>query len=454
VPVASEDCAANIDTKLLASNDTVWLGAMLPLTGPRAEGWGKQDADVLELARRDFAEVGGIPGSSNGTMRPLGIVVCDSARDPTRAANHLADLDVPAVLGFGAPLKDVIDLTTNVLMPRHILVVDMFNESPLLTRIPQAAGAPRLVWRLTASAEQAGIALARVVTDYAEPSVHGTKGGARETRLAIVRSESSTPASIMDAAVSSLRLNGKPLVENGAGFRQLVFRRDPPSPTDNAALIAELVAFAPHVIAYADGVAFEDAFVEGIEREWKAPYRPLYLSATRAESERTLAWIGTNTDRRRRFLSIDLPANTDANFKFVLHYNEHFTPKIEPSNAPGVVYDAFYVVAFAAAATMKSHISGTDLATAMSRLGGDGAPVAVGPARIFEAYDVLRGGGTLRLAGAGTSLDFDHAAGEIPNDFVVYCIGVDRAGRAAAPVESGLRYDHASRHLAGALRCP
>src|SRR5262249_30308124 len=61
-PLASEDCTPHADHEDLAAEDTLWLGAMLPLKGPRAEAYGKTAANVLELARRDFAAVGGVLG--------------------------------------------------------------------------------------------------------------------------------------------------------------------------------------------------------------------------------------------------------------------------------------------------------------------------------------------------------------------------------------------------------
>ena len=456
VSVASDDCIVRFDPKDLASDDIVWLGAMMPLTGPRAGYYGKQDADALELARRDFAGVGGIPGVGEGEMRPLALVVCDSVVDVRRAATHLADIEVPSVIGIATSLKDAIDVSTNVFVPKRMLVLDVFDESPLITRTPQPSGMPRLVWRLTSSAEQGGEALAHLVSDQGEPFLRRPGGPvttATPTKLAIVRSESTTPASVMDAFASKVRLNGKPLVENNELFKQVTFRRSA-GPAENAAIAAEIAFFAPHIIAYADGQWFENAFVEAIEGAWRAPYRPLYLAYGELSNPTVRGFAGTSAERRSRFLSVELPANTDENFKFVLHYNELFEPKITPGTAPGVIYDAFYVAAYAAAAVRKPRISGVDMAQAMGRLGGDGPRVGVGPSQIFEAYEILRQGATLHVVGAGTLLDFDHAAGEIPTDFVVYCLDVDMNRRASDPIESGLRFNHRSRRLEGNLRCP
>ena len=50
--------------------------------------------------------------------------------------------------------------------------------------------------------------------------------------------------------------------------------------------------------------------------------------------------------------------------------------------------------------------------------------------------------------------NYNPATGEIPSDFAVYCLGVDRNGRASEPLESGLRFDHRAKQVTGALRCP
>ena len=458
VPIASEDCHARFDPEDLTRDDTVWLGAMLPLTGPRADAHGKTDANVLDLARRDFAGVGGVLGPGDA-LRRVGLVVCDANANPKRAAAHLVDLETPVVLGGAVSLKDTIDVVANVFVPSRTLTFALLDESPLVTRIPQPPDAPRLVWRLTSSAEQGGEALAHLLSDYVEPMLRragGPLAGERAMKLAVVRSDAPTPAAILEAFVSKVSMNGKPLVDNLGNFRQHTFTRARGAQSDaaRASVVADLVALAPHAIVYAESEVFEDAFVQAIERAWRAPYRPMYLSEGVLANPRLGAFLGANVERRRRFLSVELPANTDENFRFVLHYNEYFDPKLTPGTAPGVIYDAFYVAAYAAAASGKERLTGAAIAAAMGRIGGSEAPIGVGPSHIFEAYEALRQGKHLRLTGAGTQLELDHATGEIPTDFAVYCVGVDRDGRAAEPVESGLRFDHRKKRVEGTMRCP
>jgi serine/threonine protein kinase len=458
VPIASEDCHARFDPEDLTKDDTVWLGAMLPLTGPRAEAFGNTDANVLELARRDFASVGGVLGPSGAhALRRVGLVVCDANANPRRAAAHLVDLETPAVLGGAVSLKDTIDVVANVLIPSRTLTLDLVDESPLITRIPQPPDLPRLVWRLTSSAEHGGEALAHLLSDYVEPTLRRSRGPIAADvpmKLAVVRSDAPTPSAILEAFVSKVSMNGRPLVDNANYFRQYTFSRGDEGGAARAVVVADIVALAPHAIVYADSEVFEDAFVQAIERAWRAPYRPMYVSEGVLANPKLRAYVGASAERRRRFLSVELPANTDENFRFVLHYNEFFEPKLTPGTAPGVIYDAFYVAAYAIAASGAARVTGIAMAAAMDRIGGSETPIGVGPSHVFAAYDALRQGKRLRLNGAGTQLELDHATGEIPTDFAVYCMGVDREGRAAEPVESGLRFDHRTRRVEGTMHCP
>ncbi|HEY2511352.1 MAG TPA: protein kinase, partial [Polyangiaceae bacterium] len=461
VSIASEDCVAHFEPSDLMTDDVVWLGALVPLTGPWAAEFGTSNTNALELARRDFAKVGGVPGPQEGRTRRLGLVVCDSTVDSRRAAAHLMAIESPVVLSAGAPLEDVIGIVTNVLLPSRTPIFDFADMSPLLTRIPQPADAPRLVWRLTSSAEEGGEALAHLVSDHVEPALRGPHGPLANDgtmKLAIVRSDASTPAAILDAFASKLVMNGKPLSASGTSFLQRTFRRNEPDAGIVSTIVSDLVEFAPHVIVYAEGETFETPFVEAIERAWRAPYRPIYVSEGVFANPNLFAFVGTSAERRRRFVSVELPADTDENFQFVLHYNEDFEPDITPGTSPGVVYDAFYVAAYAVAASASSpRITGVILASAMPRLAGGeeaGPPIGVGSRRIFDVYQVFRQGGRVRLTGAGTQLTIDPASGELPTDYAVYCMSVGTRGLAGTPIESGLRFDHRTRRMVGKFGCP
>src|SRR5262249_26309795 len=133
-----------------AENDrTIWIGAMMPQSGPFAALGGTRYMRAIDLARRDFMQIAhGIPGQkADVAPRPLAVVRCDDEKAAAAAARPLAqDLKVRAVIGF-ASSQEVIDLATSTFIPAHMLVVASQNVSPLVTAVPQPPGEPRLVWR-------------------------------------------------------------------------------------------------------------------------------------------------------------------------------------------------------------------------------------------------------------------------------------------------------------------
>ena len=63
VALASEDCQVLSEPGDVANDATVWVGAMFPLSGADARATAPTRCDSVDLARRDFAEVGGGPAA-------------------------------------------------------------------------------------------------------------------------------------------------------------------------------------------------------------------------------------------------------------------------------------------------------------------------------------------------------------------------------------------------------
>jgi serine/threonine-protein kinase len=452
VALASEDCEALATPEEQADEGAVWFGVLLPRRPPRGPNFTRA-LQVLELARSDFRLVGGLPARArDARTRPLGLLVCDDTVDARRASAHLVDVGVPAVMGFGL-LSEAIDLSTNVFVPRHILVCNITSSNPLATRIAQPAGEPRLVWRSEFSMAAKGEAVSRLVSDYVEPWLRRPGGpvvGSSPLRVMLVRSSEANPRAFGETIVDNLRMNGKPVIENPESFRQTVYPEGA-SEAQIAAAVAEVIAFAPHVILYTSADVFQSSLLEPIEKGWKGAYRPLYVSHEILAGEGLRRFVGKDASRRRRFLGVEGPANTVANLNFVSHFNELYTPGITPGTAPGTVYDAFYALAFAAGAA-EGDLTGTAMAEGMQRIRPDGVRVRVGPTEILGAFAALRQGASIALDGAGTELDIDVTTGELRSDFAVYCLKQQPDGKDDA-VESGLRIDHRAGRIVGAFHC-
>jgi serine/threonine protein kinase len=459
VALRSRDCEPFADARALASDATVWFGTLFPRTGPDAAAFGERETNAVELARRDFAQI--MSGASAaGTLeraRPFGLVACDDAVDPGRAANHLVDVGVPAVIGFYSSVE-AIDLTTSLLLPRRILAIASLNTNPLVTTVPHPPGVPRLVWRTTYSSADAAAALSALVAGQLEPAVRSAGGelAGRAIRVALLRPRNAAGAALSDAFFRTLRFNGKTALDNGASYRELTFEAEAPKTSpEYARLDRELLAFAPDVVLYAGNAAIVEALFAPLEDHWpRNARRPRYASIALLPKE-LLDFVGTSRDRRRRFFGVTPVGSTAANARLVTHYNETFPDKITLTIDPNASYDAFYLLAYATYAIPRTErVTGERLSRAFGKLVPPGRPIEVGLAGIFDAYAALSKDESIDLTGATGKLDFDLATGEAAFDQAILCVGVDEHGRASDGIESGLVYSAASKQLEGTMRCP
>lgn len=462
VALASADCRVQAAPEDVANDATVWFGTMFPLSGPDAPVFGTANAHAAELARREIMEVThGLPAArAGGDVRPLGIVSCDDAIDPARAARHLVDdLRVQAVIGFSTS-NELLELARSLFIPRGVLAFSALNRSPLIRDIVHPPGTPRLVWRTTTSTLLSVPAVAALVEGYIEPRLHvsGALARGEATRVALLRSDANTSRVLADTLIEKLRFNGKSAMENGeALFRDFSF---PESGTDAGAaeyraVAASVASFRPHVILYL-AKQFIRELIEPIESSWPrdARVRPMYIVDGTWEGTAFLPFLGKDAARRRRFLGLNAPTKFSANLKFVQRFNASSPQKVSLADAPNNTYDAFYLAAYAAFAAGDGPITGTRLAEAMRRLVPPGEQVDVGQTGVFRTFELLGLGKNVDVMGASGKLDFDLATGEASDDFVVQCVGVAPDGSASDPVESGITYDAATRSLRGSLMCP
>jgi serine/threonine-protein kinase len=456
VPLDSEDCHVLADAADVENDRTLWLGTMYPTTGPKAS-LGSVCERGVDLGRRDFAQIThGLPAlATDGPPRPIGLVACNDADETVRPARHLAEeVGVPAVIGFGSS-HEVVDLATQVFLPRRVMVLATENQSTLITSIPHPAGVPRLVFRTTLSEARYQIPVTLIVPEVIEPRLREAKIVRPDapTKVALVRPSSTAALSTADQIFGSLRYNGKSALENGQGYREFVFQ----DLEHTAEVVRGVVDFRPHVVIFSEGQGdVTRPVLEPIEAAWNRnlPYRPYYVATSSLLSDDLLRFVGTDSARRHRFFGVDAPATTMANARLTRRYSEVFDQHITPGEAPAAAYDAFYLVAYSAFASRVDSPRGLDLAAAVGQLVPPGKRVEVGPTRILEAIDELRTAQRIDLIGTMTPLDFDLKTGESPGDLSVMCLGVDDAGRASEAVDSGVRYDAASGTLVGSLRCP
>jgi hypothetical protein len=451
VALASRDCEPMADARALASDATVWFGAMFARSGDSAQ-FGAGESHAVDFARRDFAQV--MSGPNSGRARPFGLVVCDAAADYHRAANHLVELGVPAVIGF-YKASDALELVRSVFVPHRILAISSVNSNPLITRVPHPPGVSRLVWRTTYSTTTAAAALSAWVSDVVERTTreHGDGG---PLRVAVIRPHEIAGDALSEVFLRTLRFNGATALGNAGNYRELTYEAEaPPGSAEYAAIEQALEGFAPHVILFAGPEAMIDAVFTPLEQHWPRArsYRPRYASVAFL-SPAQLAFIGKSRDRRARFFGV-APVAQAATLRYVTHYNEVYPEKITLTSDPNSSYDAFYLLAFASYAIPEGEpVTGERLSQSFARFVPSGQPIEVGIAGVFDAYTALAGGKSIDLTGATGKLDFDLATGEPAFDMAILCPGVDEHGTASDGIESGLVYSAATKRLHGTMRCP
>lgn len=452
ISLETNACRVLADKAELENDATIWIGAMYPF-GPNGSAYGRQAARGIELARKDFQDVGGIPATILGDKpRPLGIVLCDDTEEQVQLAKHLVDeVNVPVILGF-ARSKEVMDLATTFFLPKGVLALAS-NTSSTLVDIPHLPGEARLVLRVTSSADMLQRPKALFIEEILEPLLRsrGTLRPGENMRIALVRANNASGLSHTDKLISVLRWNGKNAIQNGNLVQQFVVpdelkRKDQP---DAIREVADAVAaFAPHLVVDA-GVDSEPNLA--IERQWTATtFRPAYFTSAPLDSPPLVALMKEHPDAERRIFNVNSKVTATAK-KYVMHHNEVFTnDKLDAFSATTAPYDAFYAAAYAIIALGDEPITGKNMARAIRRLVPPGESIEIGPTSIYKATKILRDGKNIDLVGAQTSLDFDPETGDATVDVAVHC--VDTTTHAA--IESGVVYEARAGKLTGTLKCP
>jgi len=458
VALASEHCKVLASPGDVENDATLWIGAMFPHGTPDPMHYGPQSANAIELARRDFAETTGglLPARPGGPKRPIGVVLCDDLKVARPAAEHLVrDLRVPAILGF-ARSSDVLELGASLFVPRGVLALAA-NTATAIRDLPRGPDGQRLVWRVTIGTDAFVPGEVALLSDFIEGDLRAQPGAlapGEPMRVALVRTAGAAGQSYSDGFVGKLRFNGKSVAENGAQFRQILAAELPDinDSSEDARLAAEVRAFLPAVILIAGGGI---DFVAEVEKVWPADasFRPRYLGANNQVSPAVAAALRKWPDLGRRTLRLDA-APSEVIAKFVLRYNEVFPRHVDVTAATLAPYDAFYLIAYAAASLGDRPITGTALGAAMARLGPGGERVDVGRGGIHKAFYALAAGTNIDLQGGQTSLDFDPVTGDPALDFTIYCASAGNDAQPPHQLDTGLVFRAQSRKLEGTFRCP
>lgn len=453
VSLVSPDCPTILGQ--YTRDDTVLLGALLPLDGPHAST-GAALADALRLAVSDFTDAG-IPGPG-GERRPLAIVVCNESTDVDRAATHLSDdLLVPAIVGTGdsATTRSV---AYDVTLRKGSLLI-----SPRATADLSPVSGSGLVWRTCPSDRVEGAAIVALAEGVVLPAVTKATGRAR-IRVALVHA-ADVESTELDAAISAtLHLNGALATDpsNQPSFLDVDFG-DPDSLADTdasgryEAAIAAVTAALPDVVLLVGSTQAVSDVLAGIELRWPGGSPPRYIVSSGLQTTELLALAAARDPLRTRILGT-APGGSGANVDaFHARYLRAFADGTTPQEfGVAQAYDAVYALAFAEAITPKSAPLGPDLTQALRRAfspreASAPTPIEVGPQTIGAALAALAAGDAIALDGASAPLLFQTGTGDVVTDVQIWCIVPAAAAGTVAFERSGLSYVASSGALAGAL---
>ena len=456
----SIDCKALLaEPADITSDETLWLGTLLPIIGDDSS-IGIPNRNGVDLARRDFATaVNGLPPAIAGKpRRPIAFVSCNDADDPVRAATHLADdVKVPALVGpafSGVTIK----VATEVTIPKKVLIISASATSPFITKLAD----DNLVWRTAPPDTVQSQAITLLMSNDVERNLRAMPGGVlakdEPLRLAIVHKGDAYGTGLADALFQSIRYNGKNAATNGANFKTIDYG-EPGQPDSEArykAAVDALIVYQPHVVIVIGTSEGVTKVFAPLETNWPSgiAFRSRYILTDGAQIPEVWPIVGTNTDLRHRILGT-VPGTTAALYdEFVAHYKGKITDGTAPDQYTAAAYDAAYVLAYGVVAIGATPLTGPNLVEGLKKLVPPGPRIDVGAGGMNDAFAALLAGKNIDFNGASGPLDFDVTTGEAESDIQIWCVDVDKTGKANAFKNSGEFYNATTKKLEGVIACP
>lgn len=453
----SEDCQTIFqEPGALDRDDAVLLGMMFPMSGENAASE-KSRINAVELARRHIHKsASGLPGVGGGPSRPLVLLACDDAKDPVRAANHLAkDLRVPAIVG---PAFSGVTTTVakEVTIPAGTLVISPSATSPTLTDLADNG----LVWRTAPSDVIQSLAMVQVVGTKLEPEVRTALSltASDKIRVAVVHKGDAYGTGLATALFKTLKFNGATAAANADDYKQLDYG-DPQktAAADQAATykktVDAIVAFKPHILVTIGTTEAVSEIFAKVEAGWTDPVRPRHLVSDGLQVPEMLAQVGTNDQLRRRVLGT-IPGVPGANYEgFKVAFDGAFPDTPADSYSAGA-YDATLLLGFAIASVGNKPLTGALINEGLKRTipGPKAVLVNADVNEINKGFTAMAGDG-IDFNGASGPLDFDPATGEAPADIQIWCLKA-ASGKPFAFSPSGLVFGAKTNALDGTFACP
>ena len=413
----------------ITNDDTLVFGTMFTLTGTNGpSGLARQRS--AELALDEIKQsVGGIRAGVDGRPRPLAIVECDDNLDSVRPASHLVDdVGVQAIIGVASSSR-VIEVATNVTIPKGVLLISPTATTPALTSLADA----NLVWRTSTSDVLQSLALIdQLPALEAKFRSDNTVPAATKLAVTFVYINEAYGLGLYEAVTRDGTINGKPIGDvSNAGLSE--GRTYSPNPMDLEPQIAATLAASPRpaIVVLFGSTEVVTKFIAPLESRWGvgAP-RPLYLLADGGQKTELLDLAAADDTLRKRVRgSVPAASRASSNFdSFVFKYEGQFGGPAPSVFGMAGTYDAMFLLGYAIAAAGPRPITGDELQKGLGRL-VSGTRINVGGTSMNAGFQALTSPGTFDFDGASGPLDFDLATGEARSNIDVWCIAKDATGR-------------------------
>ena len=444
LPLTNQDCY-NVIGKW-DDPQAILFGGLIPKTtnDPTFVFIGGIVEKILALGVEEWqSTVGGLPGQG-GSRRPLALIECDDSRDPVAAAKYLAEVvKVPAVYTF----RDIItyDVVTKELLPQKVFNVCSNCGSPGLAHLDDQG----LSWGTNAPLyNYYGVTNWEV--SQLEQQVRTQQGLQASDQIRVAVLSAKVPGvvqtSFTDELEKQLQFNGKSALSNGSNYLRIDY--DNPSYANNAyentdftVVTGSLLQFKPHIVLL-NGYSEEWKYIVPlIESNWAANAGgqppPQYVGNPGGLLPGPLTTlVGLNDNLRQRIVGtvISATGQSQAQAARLADYNQRFQGKYPGLDATtygaatsvAAVMDAWYSMSYAAAAAGSvATLTGLEMADGMKKLSGPGANVDSTASQIGSGLSSLAAGGTIKLYGNISELNWDTSGFVAITATSLYCLGRD-----------------------------
>lgn len=387
------------DPRLAQAGTVITLGTLLPRTGALG-AFGEGMENGVRLAVSEINQSGGVLGMK------LGVVACDDATDPdraARAARHLVDVArVDAIIGAGAS-GVTIEAFNRVVKDARVLMMSPSATSPAISNLPDDG----LLWRTSPSDAVQG----RAIAEYVRARGYDKIGIVNRNDAYGNGLAAAIQARLCDSG--SFACSSETLIN-----RTFTDQRGTLQIEEQSRALADLAAFGPGaviLIAYvqdgidflnlANGSGFRFILTDGMRDTDLLGIDPTQVGV--ADHDILCRIVGT------------IPASPSGELydAFAFKFEGQFqTP---PGTFSANSYDAAYLIALAYAAARGAGIGDPDgraLAEGLARL-SKGQAIPLGVAQFGSALSELSVGPSTSVDVEGVSgpLDFDAALGEAPS---------------------------------------